>query len=51
MGLLGKIVAFGLGVYTGVYVSQNYEHVPKVEDPRALIEKLQQYLESHKKDK
>ncbi|XP_037718647.1 uncharacterized protein LOC119552849 isoform X1 [Drosophila subpulchrella] len=32
-------LTFGAGVYTGIYVSQNYE-VPRVDDPQKLIQRL-----------
>ncbi|XP_023161075.1 uncharacterized protein LOC111592861 isoform X2 [Drosophila hydei] len=37
--MLKFLLTFGAGVYTGVYVSQNYE-VPPVDDPSKLAEKL-----------
>ncbi|KAI8035635.1 hypothetical protein M5D96_011546 [Drosophila gunungcola] len=32
-------LTFGAGVYTGIYVSQNYE-VPRVDDPQKLVQRL-----------
>ncbi|KAH8270200.1 hypothetical protein KR018_005508 [Drosophila ironensis] len=32
-------LTFGAGVYTGIYVSQNYE-VPRVDDPQKIIQQL-----------
>lgn len=40
---------FALGVYAGVYLSQNYE-VPKVDDPQSIIKKIKEYADSHRKD-
>ncbi|EDV97298.1 uncharacterized protein LOC6557380 [Drosophila grimshawi] len=37
--LVFSMVTFGAGVYTGVYVSQNYE-VARVDDPQKLIERM-----------
>ncbi|EDW70010.2 uncharacterized protein [Drosophila virilis] len=37
--LLFSMLTFGAGVYTGLYVSQNYE-VPRVDDPPKLVEKM-----------
>jgi hypothetical protein len=51
MGLFSNLISFAAGIYTGVYVSQNYNNVPKVEDPKTLLKKLQDYLEDVKKDK
>ncbi|XP_017842557.1 uncharacterized protein LOC108599887 isoform X2 [Drosophila busckii] len=41
MKLLGVAMqlTFGAGVYTGIYVSQNYE-VPRVDDPPKMVERL-----------
>ncbi|XP_034482704.1 uncharacterized protein LOC117788144 isoform X2 [Drosophila innubila] len=33
-----SMLTFGAGVYTGIYVSQNYE-VPRVDDPKKLVER------------
>lgn len=38
-------VIFGAGLYTGVYVAQNYK-IDKVEDPKVLFEKAQSYVKS-----
>ncbi|XP_028037367.1 uncharacterized protein LOC114248354 [Bombyx mandarina] len=39
------LIIFGAGVYTGVYVAQNYQ-IEKVEDPKALFEKAQAFVKS-----
>jgi len=49
MGLFGKVVSFGLGVYAGIYYSQNAETCPKVEDPATLLKRLQAYIEEIEK--
>jgi len=49
MGFFGNLVSFAIGAYAGVYACQNYD-VPQVEDPKKLLEKLQDYLERLKKD-
>ncbi|KAH8258737.1 hypothetical protein KR038_005164 [Drosophila bunnanda] len=36
-------LTFGAGVYTGIYVSQNYE-VPRVDDPQKLMERLNEKM-------
>ena len=54
MGLIKTLVVFGLGFYSGVYVTQNYE-VPKVDDPSTVYEKtvksIGDYLEQYRKDR
>jgi len=39
---------FAIGVYVGIYISQNYE-IPRVDDPAALVEKLKDFADKHKK--
>ena len=48
MTLLRSLVTFSLGVYTGMYTSQNYE-VPKVESPKQLYDRLMAYISDYKK--
>eukprot|EP00099_Drosophila_melanogaster_P029489 NP_788569.1 uncharacterized protein Dmel_CG33170, isoform A [Drosophila melanogaster] len=36
-------LTFGAGVYTGIYVSQNYE-VPRVDDPQKLMQRFNEKL-------
>lgn len=54
MGILRTFFVFGLGVYSGVYLSQNYE-LPRVDDPSTLYEKsvksFNEYLDKYKKDR
>ncbi|XP_034107262.1 uncharacterized protein LOC133845080 isoform X2 [Drosophila sulfurigaster albostrigata] len=33
------LLTFGAGVYTGIYVSQNYE-VPRVDNPQKVVERM-----------
>lgn len=40
--------SLGLGIYAGIYLSQNYD-VPRVDEPSKLVEKLKEYLDEHKK--
>ena len=53
MGLLRTVLVFGIGFYSGVYTSQNYE-LPRVDDPTTLYEKsvksINEFLEKYKKD-
>ncbi|XP_039764931.1 uncharacterized protein LOC120637255 [Pararge aegeria] len=41
--LIKNSIIFGTGIYTGVYIAQNYQ-IDKVEDPKALFEKAQCYV-------
>ncbi|UJR26933.1 hypothetical protein I4U23_008241 [Adineta vaga] len=50
MTFFRTLITFSLGVYAGVYTSQNYE-VPKVQSPKELYERLAAYLTSHEKKK
>lgn len=43
--MIKAIVIFGAGVYTGVYIAQNYQ-IDKVEDPKVLFEKAQAFVKS-----
>jgi hypothetical protein len=42
-------LTFGTGVYAGVYVAQNFD-VPKVNEPKKLIEQVTEYFEVAKKE-
>uniref|UniRef100_A0A182NYZ8 Uncharacterized protein n=1 Tax=Anopheles dirus TaxID=7168 RepID=A0A182NYZ8_9DIPT len=46
--MLKFLLTFGAGVYTGIYVSQNYE-VPRVDEPGKLWEKAKEFADQHKK--
>jgi len=48
MGLLRTLLGFGFGVYTGIYISQNYPSCPRVEDPATYLERLKVFLEEQK---
>lgn len=56
--MLKGLIIFGTGIYTGIYLAQNYK-VPQVDKPEELIGKLkemlaefnQQYRKSSKDDK
>ncbi|ERL93199.1 hypothetical protein D910_10496 [Dendroctonus ponderosae] len=43
------LLAFLVGVYSGIYVSQIY-NVPRVDDPRAIFERVKEFADKHKKD-
>uniref|UniRef100_A0AC35TXM2 YtxH domain-containing protein n=1 Tax=Rhabditophanes sp. KR3021 TaxID=114890 RepID=A0AC35TXM2_9BILA len=49
MSLIGKLIAFTIGVYGGVYLDQNYE-VPRMPDPSQLPAKLEEYVKRYKKE-
>ena len=48
MTFFRTLLTFSLGVYAGIYATQNYE-VPKVDSPKELYERFMTYLSSHKK--
>jgi hypothetical protein len=48
MTFFRTLITFSLGVYAGMYTTQNYE-VPKVESPKELYERFVEYLSAHKK--
>lgn len=44
MGLIKGLIVFGAGIYTGLYLSQNYK-VPRVDEPEQLFAKASAWLE------
>jgi len=50
INMLKFLITFSLGIYTGIYLSQNYE-LPRVDDPSKIIEKIKEYADEHKKNK
>lgn len=44
-----KFVCFLVGVYAGIYADQHYQ-IPRVDDPKAIWKKLEEFVEKHKKD-
>ncbi|KAI9588514.1 uncharacterized protein LOC119631535 isoform X1 [Glossina fuscipes] len=44
------LLTFGVGLYTGIYVSQNYE-IPRVDEPSRIVEKLKDLIEEHRKNR
>ncbi|CAG9799951.1 unnamed protein product [Chironomus riparius] len=45
-----KLAYVGVGVYTGMYIAQNYD-VPKVSDPASLVQKIAEIFEEDIKKK
>lgn len=45
MGLLRGLLVFSVGVYAGIYVTQNYK-IPQVDKPEELIEKAKSWVEN-----
>ncbi|RLU16730.1 hypothetical protein DMN91_010798 [Ooceraea biroi] len=41
-------VTFGIGVYVGIFMAQNYE-IPRVDEPAKLYDRVMQFLEENKK--
>lgn len=41
--MIKGLIIFGAGLYTGVYVAQNYK-IDKVEDPKVLFERAQTFV-------
>lgn len=46
--MLKALISFGLGVYTGLYLSQNYE-IPKIDDPSQILVKLKEFAEDYRR--
>ncbi len=47
MPFVRTLITFSLGIYAGIYTSQNYE-VPKVESPKQLYGQMKAYINSKK---
>ncbi|XP_037941621.1 uncharacterized protein LOC119674538 isoform X2 [Teleopsis dalmanni] len=48
MGFILPVITFSAGIYTGVYISQNYD-VPRVDQPSKFIERIKEIANDHKK--
>jgi hypothetical protein len=48
MPFLRTLVTFSLGIYAGMYTTQNYE-VPKVESPKEYYQRVKAYITLKKK--
>ncbi|XP_034183028.1 uncharacterized protein LOC117605612 [Osmia lignaria lignaria] len=42
------MLTFSVGVYAGIYISQNYE-VPRVDEPAKIIERIKKFADEYKK--
>jgi hypothetical protein len=42
------MMSFLVGIYAGIYLSQNYE-LPRVDEPRVLWEKINSFAEKYRK--
>ncbi|KAK9307684.1 hypothetical protein QLX08_002087 [Tetragonisca angustula] len=42
------LITLGIGIYTGIYISQNYE-IPRVDDPSKIIERIKEIADEYKK--
>ncbi|XP_014095225.1 uncharacterized protein [Bactrocera oleae] len=47
--MLRFLITFGAGIYTGIYISQNYE-VPRVDEPGKLVDKIKEFADEHRKN-
>ena len=43
-------MALMIGIYAGIYIDQNYD-VPKVYEPKEIWNRLEEFMNQHKKDK
>ena len=48
--MFGRAFSLIVGFYAGVYMDQNFD-VPKVDDPKKIYQRIEKYLENHRKDK
>lgn len=48
MGLLRALIIYGIGFYSGVYATQNYD-LPKMEEPQEILQKIKEYLKQYEK--
>lgn len=47
--MFGKFLSFVVGIYAGIYIDQHYK-LPKVDDPKAIWSKIQEFSSQYKKD-
>jgi len=46
--LFAIVVSFGVGVYTGMYVAQNYE-VARVDEPKVIMNRIVEWAEQYRR--
>jgi len=46
--LVGTAFTFAAGLYTGLYISQNYD-VPRVDEPTRLVDNLRAWAETRRR--
>lgn len=47
--MVKSLLVFIAGVYTGIYVTQNYE-IPRVDEPQAIYDKMKEFLNKYRKE-
>lgn len=50
MGICSHLFIFAAGIYAGICFDQHYE-VPKLPPPNEIYAKIQEFLETYRKDK
>ncbi|XKL60660.1 hypothetical protein PGB90_007717 [Kerria lacca] len=48
--MIKTLITFGIGIYIGVFVAQNYE-IQKVDDPQKILERIKTYINENIGDK
>ena len=42
------LITLSIGIYAGIYISQNYE-IPRVDEPTKIIERIKEIADEYKK--
>lgn len=42
------LITFSIGIYAGIYISQNYE-IPRIDEPTKIIERIKEITDEYKK--
>jgi len=48
MGVFSGVLMLAIGVYSGIYIDQNYK-VPRIDEPKELWRKVKDFASQHKK--
>lgn len=48
--MIKVLISFGTGLYTGVYLCQNYT-IPRVDEPQELWRKVKEFADKYKKSR